>query len=53
VTPDTLPATGADARGLFGWVVALVVFGAGATVAGRRRELSARDAGEARHSSRP
>jgi hypothetical protein len=53
VTPDTLPATGADARGLFGWVVALVVFGAGAAVAGRRRTRSGRDAGDARGSSRP
>jgi hypothetical protein len=53
VSPDTLPATGADARGLFGWVVALMVFGAGATVAGRRRGLSARGARESRRSGHP
>jgi hypothetical protein len=53
LSPDTLPATGTDARGLFVWVVALVVFGAGATVAGRRRGLSARGASAPRRSSHP
>jgi hypothetical protein len=37
VGPASLPATGADAGRLVAWVVALLVLGAGATVAARKR----------------